>query len=60
VVLVAQLLSYLRSSMSATGVIMWFDAERDQLDGRTPLQLLERDTARAFEPLSELARGARA
>jgi hypothetical protein len=60
VVLVAQLLSYLRGSMSATGVIMWFDAERDQLDGRTPLQLLERDTARAFEPLSELARGARA
>jgi DNA-binding transcriptional regulator YiaG len=60
VVLVAQLLSYLRGSMSAMGVMMWFDAERDQLGGRTPLQLLEHDTASAFEPLSGLARGARA
>jgi DNA-binding transcriptional regulator YiaG len=59
VVLVAQLLSYLRSSMSAMGVMMWFEAERDQLNGRTPLQLLEDDVTSAFEPLSRLARGTR-
>jgi hypothetical protein len=60
VVLIAQLLSYLRSSMSAVGIIMWFDAERDQLGGRTPLQLLEQDEASAYSLLSNLARGARA
>jgi DNA-binding transcriptional regulator YiaG len=60
VVLVAQLLSYLRSSMSALGVMMWFDAERDQLGERTPLQLLEKNTATAYSQLSDLARGGRA
>jgi hypothetical protein len=60
VVLVAQLLSYLRSSMSAMGVVMWFDAERTQLNDRTPLQVLEANVASAFEPLTGLARGARA
>jgi hypothetical protein len=60
VVLVANLLSYLRSSMTALGVVMWFDAERDQLKGDTPLQRLQTDTDAAREPLIDLARGARA
>jgi hypothetical protein len=60
VVLIAQLLSYLRSSMSAVGVVMWFDAERDQLGGQTPLRLLEQDIASAYPLLTDLARGARA
>lgn len=60
VVLVAELLSSLRSSMTALGVVMWFDAERDQLGGDTPLERLEKDTDAAREPLIGLARGARA
>jgi hypothetical protein len=59
-VLVAQLLSYLRSSMSAVGVMLWFEAERDQLSDRTPLELLETDVASAYEQLIDLARGSRA
>lgn len=60
VVLVAQLLSYLRSSMTAVGVMLWFDAERDQLRGHTPLELLETGVAGAYEQLIDLARGSRA
>lgn len=59
VVVLAQLLSYLRSSLTPLGLVMWFDAERDQLGGRTPLQLLDASPARAVEPLVALARGAR-
>lgn len=58
--LIAQLLTYLRSSMTAVGVMMWFDAERDQLSGRTPLQLLDEGSATAYESLIDLARGSRA
>ncbi|HVO53022.1 MAG TPA: hypothetical protein VMT37_01275 [Solirubrobacterales bacterium] len=60
VVLIAQLLSYLRSSMTAVGVMLWFDAERAQLSGRTPFELLETDVAGAYEQLIDLARGSRA
>ena len=60
VVVVAQLLSYLRSSMTAVGVVMWFDAPREQLGNRTPLAMLEKDTPSAYERLIDLARGARA
>lgn len=59
VVVLAQLLSYLRASLTPVGIVMWFDAERDQLDGRTPLELLDRSVASAREPLVSLARGAR-
>ena len=59
VVVLAQLLSYLRSSLTPLGLVMWFDAERDQLDGRTPLQLLDRGVASAHAPLVALARGSR-
>lgn len=58
-VVLAQLISYLRASLTPVGIVMWFDAERDQLDGRTPLRLLDRDVASAREPLVALARGAR-
>ncbi len=58
-VVVAQLLTYLRASMTAVGVVMWFDAPREQLAGRTPLQLLDADQATARETLLALARGAR-
>lgn len=60
VVLIAQIMTYIRSSLSAVGVEMWFDAERDQLGGKTPLQLIEEDPAKAYEPLIDLARGSRA
>lgn len=59
VVVLAQLLTYLRSSMTPTGLVMWFDAPRHQLGGRTPLQLLDENEAAARETLVALARGAR-
>lgn len=60
VVLAAQVLTHLRASMSPRGVLLWFDAPRAQLDGRTPLELLEQDgPAAAREPLTALARGLR-
>ncbi len=59
VVLVAQLISYLRPSMTALGVVMWFDAVRHQLRGRAPLELLEEDPATARDALVSLARGSR-
>ncbi|MDO8210834.1 hypothetical protein [Conexibacter sp. CPCC 206217] len=58
-VVLAQLISYLQPSLTPLGIVLWFDAERDQLDGRTPLQLLERDVASAHAPLVALARGSR-
>lgn len=58
-VIVAQLLFYLRASMTPLGLVMWFSANRDQLGGRTPLELLDEDEASAYEPLVTLARGAR-
>jgi DNA-binding transcriptional regulator YiaG len=60
VVLIAQLLTYLRSSMTARGVMMWFEAERDRLGGHTPLQVLDESSAGAYESLIDLARGSRA
>jgi hypothetical protein len=60
VVVLAQLLTYLRSSLTPAGLVMWFDAPRHQLRGRTPLQLLDEDgPAAAREQLVPLARGAR-
>lgn len=59
VVVLAQLLTYLRSSMTPVGLVMWFDAPRHQLGGRTPLELLNENEAAARETLVSLARGAR-
>ncbi len=59
VVLIAQVLSYLQASMTARGIVMWFDAARDQLAGRTPLELIEEDEASAHATLIRLARASR-
>lgn len=59
VVVLAQLLTYLRYSMTPVGLVMWFDAPRHQLGGRTPLELLDKNEAAARETLVSLARGAR-
>ena len=59
VVVLAQVLTYLRASMTPTGLVMWFDAPRPQLNGGTPLALLDEDEANARELLLSLARGAR-
>jgi hypothetical protein len=60
VVVLAHLLTYLRASLSPAGLVLWFDAPRHQLGGRTPLQLLDEDgPAAAREQLVPLARGAR-
>lgn len=59
VVVLAQLLTYLRASMTLGGLVMWFDAPRHQLGGRTPLELLSENEATAREVLVSLARGAR-
>lgn len=57
--LVAQLLSYLRYSMTARGMMMWFEAPRNQLGGRTPLQLLAGEDPSTHARLIGLARGSR-
>lgn len=54
--MVAQVLAHLRTFMTPRGMSMWFDAERDQLDGRTPLELLEEDEAAAYPRLIGLAK----
>jgi transcriptional regulator with XRE-family HTH domain len=57
--LVAQLVSYLRYSMTPTGLVMWFENEADLLDGRSPLGLIEESVSGAWEPLVSYARGGR-
>lgn len=59
VVLVAQLVSYLRPGMTAAGVATWFEIPREQLKGDTPLVLLDRDVTLARARLVPLARGGR-
>jgi hypothetical protein len=59
IVVLAQVLTYLRASMTPVGLVMWFDAPRHQLGGSTPLELLGDDQANAREQLLWLARGAR-
>jgi hypothetical protein len=58
IVTVAQILSYLRDSITPHGLVMWFEAERDQLDGLTPLEVLDEDP-NAYARLIDLARGSR-
>jgi hypothetical protein len=57
--LVAQLVSYLRYSMTQTGLLMWFDNAADTLGERSPLQLLDASVRTAWEPLVAYARGGR-
>jgi hypothetical protein len=57
--LIAQLVAYLRYSMTQTGLLMWFDNEADVLGERSPLQLLNENVRAAWEPLVSYARGGR-
>ena len=59
VISLAQLLTYLRHSMTQTGVKLWFENKVDRLDGKTPLELLEAGTAGASERLIAFARDGR-
>lgn len=59
VVVVAQLLTYLRASLTPLGLVMWFDAPRDELGGRSPLEMLDGGGPGAREELVALARGLR-
>lgn len=59
VVLVAQLVHYLKTSWTAQGVIAWFHTSFRRLDGMTPLALLERGDEGAWRELRALARGSR-
>ena len=59
VILLAQLLTYLRHSMTQTGVKLWFENKVDRLDGKAPLELLEAGTAEASERLIAFVRGGR-
>jgi hypothetical protein len=56
-VIVAQVVYDLQRSMTPRGVVMWFKRSRPQLDGRTPLEILDKDLASAAETLRSLARG---
>lgn len=58
--LIGQLVYELRNSWTPRGVLMWFDAPREQLGGRTPRELLDADVANATRRLIPLARGGRA
>jgi hypothetical protein len=57
--LVAQLVSYLRYSMTQTGLLMWFDNPADLLDETSPMQVLDQGVREAWEPLVGYARGGR-
>jgi len=59
VMLVAQLVWYLRYSMTATGLKLWFENPADQLGQRSPLELIDDDVASAWKPLVAYARGGR-
>jgi hypothetical protein len=58
--LIGQLVYELRNSKTPRGVLMWFDAPREQFSGRTPRELLDADVADAAGKLLPLARGGRA
>jgi DNA-binding transcriptional regulator YiaG len=59
VLLVAQLVWYLRSGMTATGLKLWFENPAGLLKGKSPLELLDADVHSAWEPLVAYARGGR-
>lgn len=58
ILLIAELLTYLRDSMTPHGLMLWFDSEREQLGGLTPLETLDRDP-REHQALLDLAKGSR-
>lgn len=60
VVLLARLVAYLRSSMTARGVYLWVTDAHDRLDGRRPLDMLTTPDRRTASSLLQYARGGRA
>lgn len=46
--------------MTSRGVALWFEASRAQLDGRSPLQVLDEEDKHAQLEVLELASGSRA
>jgi hypothetical protein len=59
VVLVGQLVRYLRSTWTPHGILAWFKTPRDALDGHSALHLIDSGDPEAWERLRELARGSR-
>ncbi|MDO5051855.1 MAG: hypothetical protein Q4E05_03065 [Pseudoclavibacter sp.] len=59
-VLVARCLLLLRATMTPTGLLMWFQAPVAQLDGRSPVEEMERDMNDAWTRLQDFAAGGRA
>lgn len=59
IALVGQLVYELRGTMTPRGILLWFDAPREQLRGRTPRELIDDDVAAAADRLLPLARGGR-
>ncbi len=59
VTLIAQLIYDLRRAMTPRGIVMWFKRSRQQLAGRSPLELIDENTDTAEEMLRPLARGVR-
>lgn len=58
-VLVARCLLLLRATMTPTGLLMWFQAPVAQLDGRSPVEEMDRDPGAAGgERLLAFAAGA--
>lgn len=58
VVLTAQLLSYLRTSLTTRGLVMWFDTSFDAL-GSSPRELIDENVKEAEAPVVSFARGGR-
>jgi hypothetical protein len=59
IALIGALVYELRASMTPRGILLWFDAPREQFGGRTPRELLDADVADAAGKLLPLARGGR-
>jgi hypothetical protein len=59
VVLIGQLVYELRDGMTPRGVLMWFDAPREQWGERTARELIDADVGDAASKLLPLARGGR-
>ncbi len=57
--LVAQVLMYLRPSMTPRGLSLWFRSPHPGLDGRSPVQLMESAPDEAETRLRQVARGGR-
>jgi hypothetical protein len=60
ITLIGQLIYELRNSKTPYGIVLWFDAPREQFRDRTPRELIDADVADASEKLLPLARGGRA